>query len=48
MKNSENMSTEQMQAEIYELYIRMTPENKAKAQAYYEQLLAEQEAQENA
>ena len=45
MKNSENRSTEQMQAEINELYSRMTPENKAKARAYYEQLLAEQEAE---
>ena len=45
MTDNEQTNAAQMQAQIMELYNKMTPENQEKARAYYWQLLAEQEAQ---
>ena len=37
-------TTEELRAEIEKLYAQLTPENKAKARAYAEELMKKQEA----
>ena len=43
MKDFNEMTIEERQAYVNELYSQLTPENKAKALNYYQMLLAEQE-----
>lgn len=46
MKDFNNMTNEEKQEYVNELYNSLTPENKEKARAFYLKLLAEQEAGE--
>lgn len=45
MKNSKDMTREEMVVEIYRIYSQLSPENKAKAKAKAVELLAKQEGQ---
>ena len=46
MKQFEEMTLEEKQAHVKEIYSPISPEYKLKAQIYYYELLAEQAAQE--